>query len=305
MGADRGTSGERLPGRPVSRYGAGGIPDYSHRYHAGNVGDVWKHCVLLEVLGRLAAGRGRITYLETHAGEGRYPLGPTGEWTGGVGRLWAGEAASAPLAGYLALCRRLAGGGDRPRSYPGSPLLAAAALGPEAGLELWERDPGASERLARVLEGRQRTRVVTGDGLGAFEEAVRAAGVAAGTVAALVDPPWTEREDWQRVPRVVLAGIRALPAACLLLWYPVKSLTRPNAMMATLAREGLAGTLAELVTLPFEHRRTRLNGSGVLLVNPPPGALEAIAGAAPEIAARCAVLGGVWSFRMRSFAGPC
>ena len=72
-----------------SRYVPDAAPDYSHRFHAGNVGDVWKHLVLVEVLSRVAGRPGRIVYCESHAGEGGYMLGPTGEWSEGIGRLWA------------------------------------------------------------------------------------------------------------------------------------------------------------------------------------------------------------------------
>ena len=72
-----------------SRYRADAAPDYSHRFHAGNIGDVWKHCALVEVLRRVAATVAPVTYIETHAGEGRYALAPTGEWTGGIGKLYA------------------------------------------------------------------------------------------------------------------------------------------------------------------------------------------------------------------------
>ena len=34
----------------ASRYRSDAAADYSHRFHAGNVGDVWKHCVLVTVL---------------------------------------------------------------------------------------------------------------------------------------------------------------------------------------------------------------------------------------------------------------
>ena len=38
-----------------SRYRPDAVPDYSHRFHAGNVGDVWKHCALVEVVRQVAA----------------------------------------------------------------------------------------------------------------------------------------------------------------------------------------------------------------------------------------------------------
>ena len=55
---------------PRSRYQPEAMPDYGHRFHAGNVGDVWKHCALVVVLRHVAAAAARVAYVETHAGEG-------------------------------------------------------------------------------------------------------------------------------------------------------------------------------------------------------------------------------------------
>ena len=57
--------------------------DYSHRFHAGNVGDVLKHLVLVAVLDELLSAERPVRVIETHAGEGRYLLGSTGEWMEG------------------------------------------------------------------------------------------------------------------------------------------------------------------------------------------------------------------------------
>ncbi len=277
---------------PRSRYLPDAVSDYSHRFHAGNVGDVWKHCALVAVLQRLSAAAGAIHYVETHAGEGQYPLGPTGEWSEGIGRLWAAEdLADGTVERYVMLCRRLGTGTTRPERYPGSPILARAALGPDATLTLWERDPDTFGRLDTHVGPDANARLVHGDGLDAI------ASLAAATVI-LVDPPWTQKADWTVVPDAVAHAVRASEHTCVLLWYPVKSLTRPNAMHARLEAAGVSGTIAELITTPLKHQRNRLNGSGVLLVRPPAGTLEALAAAAPVIGRRCATRAGAWSFRM-------
>jgi hypothetical protein len=74
-------------------------------------------------------------------------------------------------------------------------------------------------------------------------------------------------------------------------------------MHARLEAAGVSGAIAELVTTPLEHQRRRLNGSGVVLVRPPAGALEALAAAASPLGARCATQDGAWSFRMRALRG--
>ncbi|MCW5890880.1 MAG: 23S rRNA (adenine(2030)-N(6))-methyltransferase RlmJ [bacterium] len=284
-----------------SRYASEGTPpDYSHRLHAGNVGDVWKHVVLVEVLAQVAATGARAAYVETHAGEGRYPLAATGEWTLGIGRLWT--AAAPALERYLAICRAHGRGDARPTNHPGSPLLARTILGPDAPLALWERDAKAAARLASVLDDGH-TRITTADGLAALDDALGAASSRARTVVAFVDPPWSRKGDWHDVPETVAAAARRHPRACLLLWYPLKSLTRPNAMMDRLAAGGVTGVAAELVTTPLEHQRRRLNGSGMLLIHAPADVAARVAAAAPAVAAHCATFPGVWSLRLRAF-GP-
>ncbi|MEO6028841.1 MAG: 23S rRNA (adenine(2030)-N(6))-methyltransferase RlmJ [Candidatus Binatia bacterium] len=288
-----------------SRYRPDQTSDYSHRFHAGNVGDVWKHLVLVEVL-RRARELGPVSYVESHAGEGEYALGPTGEWTEGIGRLWVdgvglADAGTDALAHYTALCRSLGSGAARPERYPGSPLLARTVLGPEADLTLFERDAEACERLRAVLGETATTQLICADGLAALPEVLRAAEARGAAVVTLVDPPFTQKPDWTVIPEVVIAAAQATTRATILFWYPVKSLTRPNAMIARCKTAGVSATVAELVTTPLEHQRQRLNGSGLVLVRPPAGTLAAIAAAAAPLGERCATRAGVWSLRLASW----
>jgi 23S rRNA (adenine2030-N6)-methyltransferase len=288
---------------PSSRYRPDAQPDYGHRFHAGNVGDVWKHCVLAEVLRLAAAGASRVCYLETHAGEGGYPLGPTGEWTEGIGRLWTEPDGDDAVARYEILARRLATGASRPERYPGSPAFARAVLGPDADLVLWERDDAAFEHLSAHVAGDPHAQALRGDGLTALAADVAAAEARADAVVALVDPPYTQKADWTTVFDAVAHAAGTSTRASLLLWYPVKSHTRPNAMLARVRTTGVGGTVAELVTTPLVHKRNRLNGSGMLLVRPPDRAVAAVAAAAPGVGRRCATHDGAWTFRMESWSG--
>jgi 23S rRNA (adenine2030-N6)-methyltransferase len=281
---------------------ADAVPDYSHRFHAGNVGDVWKHLVLVDVLRRAAAASARVSYIDTHAGEGSYPLQPTGEWVEGIGRLWDGmPRGGGALGAYVELVRTLGAGEARPRHYPGSPVLARAVL-PDAQLLLWERDAAAAARLRDALGDDERASVYDADGQAALADEVAGAEEHGKQVVVLVDPPWTRKADWIEVPDALARAVAVSRRACFVLWYPVKSLTRPNAMIARLAAAGVGASIAELITTALEHQRRRLNGSGVLLVRPPDGSLAAIAEAAPGVGERCAVRPGDWSFRVQSWA---
>jgi 23S rRNA (adenine2030-N6)-methyltransferase len=287
----------------ASRYRPDAPPDYSHRFHAGNVGDVWKHCALVTLLDRAARGGRRVAFIDTHAGEGRYRLGATGEWTEGIGRLWSDASADADpsVAAYRALVQRLADGGERPHAYPGSPLFARALLGAGAPLHVWERDPAACERLRRHCAGDGAMQVSCGDGLAALPSAITAAESASDEIVVLIDPPWAHKADWTTVPDALAHAASKSTRASFVLWYPVKSLTRPNAMMARLEKAGVAASLAELLTTPLAHQRQRLNGSGLVLVRPPDGVLAALGSAGTALGERCATRPGAWSMRVVSW----
>lgn len=250
--------------------------DYSHRFHVGNHGDVWKHVAWCAVL---AALRPRVV-LDTHAGEGFYALGPTGEWTAGVGRLWAaGPSGDACVRRYLDALERAGGR----RSYPGSPRLALDALPPEGRWRGVELQADAAAALQRQLVD-PRVELVVGDGYAAT----------GGEELALIDPPYVARDEWSRAPDALLA--HRGPAV---LWYPIKSWSRPNVLLQRLRDGHAAAWVAlDLVVTPLELKRPQLAGSGVVLV----GAARAVVG---ELCAAAATLGpllathdGRWSLRV-------
>jgi 23S rRNA (adenine2030-N6)-methyltransferase len=259
-------------------------PDYSHRFHAGNVGDVWKHCVLVAALRALLARPAPLRVIETHAGEGAYALGPTGEWQEGIGRLWNAPADAplpAALRDYLTL---VAEHGQRQRRYPGSPQLCRALLRPDDALILCELVDETRQRLQEHLGADPRVVLHGGDGLAALLSLAPSAS----ETLVLIDPPYADKDEWQRVGTMLLAAARVAPAARVLLWYPIKSLTRPTALLKRVEDAGVPAAALELVATPLELRRNRLNGSGVLLVNPPSDAVEALGAAGPALGALCA-----------------
>jgi 23S rRNA (adenine2030-N6)-methyltransferase len=274
-----------------SRYSEGF--DYRHQFHAGNVGDVWKHVCLAAFARALTAEGPPLRVVDTHAGAGRYRLGPTGEWTAGIGRLDGGVAAPVPpaLERYLALAaaRRAP---DRGGEYPGSPAFVRPALRPDDRLLLVELIDEVRAELERQVAGDARVEVRGGDGLAALVEAA-----GGGRLFAFVDPPFTRREEWAEVGDALVAAHRRDPGLHALLWYPIKSLQRPAAVQRQLHDAGVRFTAIDLIVTPLDLKRKALNGSGVLLIGAPPGL-------AAELAETLPALGGAlatheeWSARI-------
>jgi 23S rRNA (adenine2030-N6)-methyltransferase len=283
--------------------------DYDHHRHAGNHGDVWKHCALVAWLQALGAADPRpLDYLETHAGAGRYRLARAGEWRDGIARVVEAPAGDAPEAVRLYLERFLRVGiwTDQGRVYPGSPNLAQHSLGPGDRLLLHELEPGAAGILREKLGGDPRVAVLERDGPSGLVELLegRASGLRAGArAAAVVDPPYSQKAEWLATGRACLAALRARPELALFLWYPIVSRTRPQALLAQLAAGGARGEALELVVTPLGLGRQQLNGSGVALVNAPAAAVADITAAGPWLG-RALSTRGAWELRAQSFGPP-
>lgn len=229
---------------------------------------MWKHVALLAWLSRARASSDAITFIDTHAGRGSYALAPTGEWTEGLGLVRELPSPPALIARYLALAID-----DR---YPGSPAFAASVLDrPHDRLRLFEIDPWAHRALSSLFAADARVAVEASDGLrAAIDDSAHV----------LIDPPYQDRREWEDVPDAIAAAFRQAPRARFMLWYPIKSYARPNAMHLRLEKAGLSGVALELSTSPLESKKNRLNGSGLVLINAPPGLIE-------ELAALSTVLG--------------
>jgi len=233
--------------------------DYAHARHAGNAGDVFKHVALLAVLDELKPA----TYVETHAGDGLYPLGSAGEWGDGIQRLW--NFSGGGLVGrYAELVRSFSKtGASRPETYPGSPLLASRFVSRQV---LYEIDPQAASVLRKAVPNAD---VRVEDGLAALQPADFV----------LIDPPYTQKQEWTDAARAA-GRILGTP---LLLWYPIKALTRPRALIQELVKQGVHGTAVELHWTPLRLKRDRLNGSGLIFANIPKAAVSAVCASLPDL----------------------
>ena len=279
----------------MSRYSD--VRDYEHRFHAGNVGDVWKHVALCGWLRALTADSEPIHFVDTHAGAGMHTVGPTGEWTAGIGRL---DAIAEPPVWPPEIAAFLEAAGrsrqvDRGGLYPGSPAIAAGMLRPDDRLTFVEQAAGPRQFLASHFEPDERVEVRGGDGLSELANEVRGEGK---RTVAFVDPSYTRREEWGEVANALVAALASRPTLPILLWYPIKGLTRPRTLRGVIADAGAMGADLQMLLSPFDKRKKALNGSGVLLVNPPDGLVPALAGAMAILAPYLARWSG-WSTEVR------
>jgi 23S rRNA (adenine2030-N6)-methyltransferase len=250
------------------------VVKYRHSFHAGNFADVHKHvalCALLQSMQRKDTG---FFYLDTHAGAGRYDLDGADTHHGAEARhgITALLAAAEPpqseeLQQYCEAVLTLRGTLDRPAAYPGSPWLAAQLLRAQDRGLCCELLPAECRALERALGGFRRMRVACLDG---YEQVRALLPPAERRCLVLIDPPYENPDaEFERSLQVIQIILERLANAVVALWYPIKD---ERTLVPWLARAGRMLS-APAVTLELwlyaRDSRVGLNGSGLLVVNPP------------------------------------
>jgi 23S rRNA (adenine2030-N6)-methyltransferase len=247
--------------------------NYRHAFHAGNFADVHKHAALVRILAHLRSKPAAFRVIDTHAGAGRYDLlGPepsrSGEWQNGIARLWNAQGsaiADVLLASYLDVVKAFNRGGEL-RIYPGSPLVTTSLLRSQDRLVACELEPKSAALLAKALQGDRRAKSITIDGwtaLGAFVPPKERRGLV------LIDPPFEEAGDFDRLSSAFAAAYRKWPTGIYLMWYPIKERGGPDAVARKLKRLGVPDILRCEVLLGSPRADAGLIGSGLIIVNPP------------------------------------
>ena len=267
--------------------------NYRHAFHAGNFADVHKHVVLLALLERLQRKPKPLFYLDTHAGRGWYDLSSAdatrgNEWQNGIGRLSQSGSTSADLRRYLdAVTSPEEIGAVGPRRYPGSPLLAMRALRKEDRIVLVEKQIAEAQVLEQSTRGRRGTSVVCGDGYAALKTYLPPR-ENRGLV--LIDPPYESENEFTQVERALLLGLNRWPNGMFAVWYPIKATREVARLHASLQNSGLKKLLLVELSVRPADSPLGLNGSGLIIANPPwqfdteifPSLREAHAALAPD-----------------------
>lgn len=267
--------------------------NYRHAFHAGNFADVHKHIVLLALLERLKRKPKPLFYLDTHAGRGWYDLSSPdalrgNEWQAGIARAVVINRASPDLRRYLdAVSSPEEISALGPQRYPGSPILAMRELRMGDRIVLVEKQIAEAQALEQATRGRRGTAVVCGDGYAALKTYLPPR-ENRGLV--LIDPPYEADSEFAQAERALLFGLNRWPNGIFALWYPIKAGRETQRLHVSLQNSGLKKLLlVELAVRPADSP-LGLNGSGLVIANPPwqfdaeiePSLREAHAALAPE-----------------------
>ena len=285
--------------------------NYRHAYHAGNFADVLKHAVLARVIEYLGRKEAPFRVIDTHAGAGRYALtspeaGKTGEWQNGIARL-IGPGAKPLPAGVAALLRpyldavRADNAGPGLDTYPGSPCLALRLMRPQDALIANELHPEDTLHLKAALGRDPRAKVMALDGWVALK-ALLPPKERRGLV--LIDPPFEEPGELERMAAGLAQALQRFATGTYLAWYPIKDPQPIRRFHMQLARLRAPNMLRVELLIQRPDHADRLNGCGLVVVNPPYTLERELAVVLPELRRRLAAARDGGSYRLDWIAEP-
>ncbi len=247
--------------------------NYRHIYHAGNFADAYKHAALVALIEHLKQKQTAVCYLDTHAGAGLYdghePQAIQGnEFGNGVRPLLAAHRLPTALHTYLNLVRSFNSGASQPlQYYPGSPLIAASLLREQDRLVLCELQAAEVAQLRRLFGTDERVHIHCRDG---YEAATALLPPKERRGLVLIDPPFeAQEEEYDQILRSLRAAWQRWPTGVYAIWYPIKLRQTIARFHRRLVDSGIPRMLVGELCLHPDDSALRLNGCGLVLINPP------------------------------------
>jgi 23S rRNA (adenine2030-N6)-methyltransferase len=280
--------------------------NYRHAFHAGNFADVMKHALLVRILAYLQRKETPLRVIDTHAGIGLYDLtgdeaGRTGEWIDGIGRL---DEALAPDAEEVLAPYRKVVADVRARHgdtiYPGSPAIVREILRRQDRGVFVELHPADHAVLSEAFNEVSNLKVMHLDGWTALHALVPPK-EKRGLV--LIDPPYEQPNELERLGTELLTALKKWPTGVYAGWYPIKDVHAVDAVAERLHRESSRPGLRLELYVDDPRDATRLNGSGLFVLNPPWLLREEAEILLPALAERLS-RSGYGAYRCEAFGPP-
>lgn len=247
---------------------------YRHAFHAGNFADVLKHSVLTLVLEYMVRKDKGFTYIDSHSGAGMYSLNDeyaqkTGEYKGGVAKILAAvndDNFPEALMPYIELLHKLNKENEELDIYPGSPGIAKQFMRRQDSTHLFELHPTDIQHLTEYCARWNKSHVKQSDGykgiLGLIPPPSRRGVV-------LIDPPYELKEDYTKAVKTIVKAYKKFTSGTYILWYPVVTRERINAMEKDFSRSDVKNLLQVEFCLQADSEEYGMTGTGLFIVNPP------------------------------------
>ena len=243
---------------------------YRHIYHAGNHADILKHIVVSEICHYLTKKEAPFFYLDTHAGIGQYPLlsqqaQKNKEFQSGISQLLTLDNPPEAIDRFLGIVQTM-NPSEKLEHYPGSPKVVEAYLRTKDTMHLFELHPNDQPILADLFSKNRHIRVEKGDGFKAVKSTLPPP-QKRGFI--LMDPPYEVKTDYQTVVQALEEGHRRFAHGVYAIWFPILSRKQADNLANSIQRTNISNILLLELSIRHDDANKGMNGSGMIIVNPP------------------------------------
>ncbi len=239
--------------------------NYRHHFHAGSLADLVKHITLSILLKRLCLKPAPFCVMDTHAAAGLYDLrAPDATKTGEAEAGIFAYQKRPPCPAHAPFNDVLKAVGTN--TYPGSPAIIRHYLREQDRLIAIEKHPEEAVKLQATLGNDPRITIHTRDAWGAMRALIP---TPEKRLLVFIDPPYEQPDENEQAFKAIKAAHAKMSHAIFALWYPIKDAVETGVLQERFAASGIKKILR--ADVPFSNKTlpNKMNGSGMILINPP------------------------------------
>ncbi|MBY0544316.1 MAG: 23S rRNA (adenine(2030)-N(6))-methyltransferase RlmJ [Gammaproteobacteria bacterium] len=247
--------------------------NYQHAFHAGGFSDVFKHWILVLLLEKLQQKLTPFGVLDTHGGSGFYDLRAeksqkTLEYQEGIVRLINEKHPPEALKSYLDFTKQCQDSPAELDYYPGSPYIIQHYLREHDRLISCDSHPKICQELKYNLHQFHDKQIAIHEqdaylAMKAFLPLKEKRGLI------FIDPAFEVVNEFDQIAQALEVALHRFSQGVYAIWYPIKH--RPPIDAFHKALQNLApGKLLNIELLRRnDNDAHKLNGCGMVIINPP------------------------------------
>jgi len=252
---------------------------YQHIYHAGNHADVVKHILLGDVAAGMFNKDKPVFMFDAFASRGIYHLDSpealkNREFETGIARLWPmrHDARPAGVQRWFALIasENMDGGFTR---LPGSTALLQSMLRPSDRLAACDLHPQEFDMLRQSLQGSRNCALHKRDAFEALK-ALLPPKEKRGLI--FLDPSYEIKQEYANIARAVADAHKRFANGVYVIWYPLLPAGRHLDLFHELKHSHIRNILRLELDCAAACPDMQMHGSGLLIINPPWHARQAM-----------------------------
>jgi len=252
---------------------------YQHTYHAGNHADVLKHIMLGEIITAMQKKATPMFLFDAFASRGIYDLtSPEAlknrEFDTGIGKLWTSRYQPQPagVKRWFKVIENENNDGSYHR-FPGSTAVLASMLRDTDRLAACDLHPQEFESLRQSFKSSRKLTLHKRDAfeaLGALLPPKEKRGMV------FLDPSYENKTEYTDIAKAIITTYPHFRAGVYVIWYPLLPAGRHNDLFRELKRSGIRKILRVELDCTDNVPQMQMHGSGLLIINPPWHAKQAM-----------------------------